>query len=120
MSAGQWTFLSNHSHVLVCIARDPLVRVRDMALQIGITERAVLRILGELKDAGFVLHERIGRRNQYSIAMDKELRHDLEQGVTVRDLLSELVPRSALNSASASKKRRTAAGRASKERGAKA
>ncbi len=87
MSSGIWTFLSNHSHVLICIARDADCRVRDIADQVGITERAVQRILAELESEGFVHHERVGRRNRYSVNLDGELRHELEAGVSLRQLL---------------------------------
>lgn len=63
----RWTFLTNHAQVLVCIANDPEVRLRDIAERIGITERAVHRIVVELADAGYVTRERNGRRNQYTI-----------------------------------------------------
>lgn len=86
-----WTFLSNHSHVLVCIARNPDARVRDIAEHAGITERAVQRIIVELEDAGFVSHKRLGRRNHYTIHPDKSLRHELEAGVSIRQLLNQLV-----------------------------
>ena len=88
----QWTFLSNHAHVLVCIARNPDTRVRDIADQVGITERAVQRIISELEEAGFVSHERNGRRNHYKIDPDRGLRHEPESGVSIRALLSSVVP----------------------------
>lgn len=87
MSTRTWTFLSNHSHVLICIARDADCRVRDIAEQVGITERAVQRILAELETEGVVHHERVGRRNHYNINFDAELRHELEAGVSLRQLL---------------------------------
>ena len=104
MSAGHWTFLSNHSHVLVCIARDPTVRVRDIASDIGITERAVLRIISELKDAGYLDCDRVGRRNNYYIWLDKELRHELESGVTIRKVLKPLVKGSSLSTVDAAQR----------------
>lgn len=66
-TAPKWTFLTNHSQVLVCIANDPGVRLREIADRVGITERAVHRIVVELGDAGYVTRERNGRRNQYTI-----------------------------------------------------
>lgn len=89
--SGHWTFLSNHTHVLICIARDPNIRVRDMAERVGITERAVLRILSELEESGFIEHERVGRRNHYTINLDGHLRHPLESGTSVRELLEALL-----------------------------
>ena len=65
--APRWNFLTNHARVLVCIADDPGLRLRDIAERIGITERAVHRIVVELGDAGYVTRERQGRRNQYTI-----------------------------------------------------
>lgn len=89
--AGRWTFLSNHTHVLVCIARNPDARLRDIAAAVGITERAVQRIVAELEEEGYISHERVGRRNRYSINLDGELRHPIEAGVSVRQLLENLV-----------------------------
>ena len=65
--APSWAFLTNHGQVLVCIARDPGIRLRDIAEWVGITERATHRIVGELASARFITRERIGRRNQYTI-----------------------------------------------------
>lgn len=85
-----WTFLSNHAHVLLCVAREPDVRVRDVAVEVGITERAVQRILGELEEAGVVRRERRGRRNHYEVERTIPLRHPLESHRTVGDLLGLL------------------------------
>ena len=62
-----WTFLTNHAQVLVCIARDPGIRLRDIGERVGITERAAHRIVVELADAGYITRERTGRRNRYTI-----------------------------------------------------
>lgn len=83
----QWTFLSNHSHVLICLARDPSTRMRDVADRVGITERAVQRIVRELVDAGVLETEKLGRRNHYHIRDGIPLRHPLESDCTVGDLL---------------------------------
>ncbi len=85
-----WSFLSNHSHVLVCLYRDPEVRLRDIALQVGITERGVIRIVSELEAAGVVIRERRGRRNHYSIVSECRLRHQLENHASVGQLLALL------------------------------
>jgi predicted ArsR family transcriptional regulator len=90
-----WTFLSNHTHVLLCVAREPDARVRDVADVVGITERAVQRILAELEEAGIVRRERRGRRNHYEIENDAPLRHPLEAHRTVGDLLRMLKKRPA-------------------------
>ena len=83
-----WTFLTNHAHVLVAISRDPEMRQRDIANVVGITQGAVTRILGELEASGCVTHERIGRRNRYEINEAAALRHPLEAGATIGDLLA--------------------------------
>jgi DNA-binding Lrp family transcriptional regulator len=85
--AHHWTFLSNHGHVLVCLARNPDARVRDVAAAVGITERAVQNILGDLEDGGVLTRERVGRRNHYELHFDVPLRHQLEAHRTVGSLL---------------------------------
>jgi len=82
-----WTFLSNHAHVLVCLAKDPSARLRDIATQVGITERATQRIVGHLEAAAVLSKEKDGRRNRYSIHFDKPLRHELEAHKSVGSLL---------------------------------
>lgn len=84
---GLWTFLSNHAHVLVLLAGDPDARLRDLAGRIGVTERAVHRIVHDLEDAGVLEHVREGRRNHYTIHIERHLRHPLAAHVTVGDLL---------------------------------
>jgi len=77
-SASPWTFLSNHGHILICVGSDPNTRVRDIARAVGITERAVQRILGELEDAGAISRQRQGRRTHYEIDSGFSLGHPLE------------------------------------------
>lgn len=84
---GSWTFLSNHSHVLIALAKDPTLRVRDLALLVGITERAVANILDDLEEAGVLYRERTGRRNVYEIEPDAPLRHPVEGHRKVQDIL---------------------------------
>jgi DNA-binding MarR family transcriptional regulator len=86
-----WDFLTNHAHVLMCVADDPGIRLRDIAAAVGITERAAHRILSELVDGGYVLRERRGRRNHYQVVPDLPLRHPLLQGREVGDLLEVLL-----------------------------
>lgn len=86
-SAGSWTFLTNHSHVLICLARDPELRVRDISEQVGITERAVQKILGELEAGGYLARTRVGRRNRYELHPGRPMRHRVERGHTVEELL---------------------------------
>ena len=74
-----WTFLTNHAHVLLCIARDPAIRLRDVAEQVGVTERAVQRIVTELEDAGYLHREKEGRCNRYEVDLDLPLRHPIER-----------------------------------------
>lgn len=88
-----WTFLSNHGHVLVCLALDPKTRLRDVAASVGITERAVQKIVGDLEAAGIVVRERRGRRNTYRLDVSVPLRHPLEAHRTVGTLLSLVMER---------------------------
>ena len=90
VSRAPWTFLSNHGHVLVCIANDPGIRTRDISDQVGITERATQSIIADLVEAGYVKRTKIGRRNHYGIVKDLPLRHAVERPNRVGDLL-ELV-----------------------------
>ena len=82
-----WTFLTNHGHVLVCIATDPGVRGRDIAARVGITERAAQAIIADLVGEGYVTRTRIGRRNRYEINPDRPLRHPVEQPHNIGELL---------------------------------
>ena len=84
----RWTFLSNHAHVLHCVARNPDARVRDIADQVGITDRAVQRILTELEEGEVLLRERRGRRTHYAISSGAHLRHPLEAHRRVLDLVA--------------------------------
>jgi len=86
-----WTFLTNHSHVLLCLASDPLMRMRDVAEKVGITERAVVRIVGDLERAGAILKTRDGRRNRYTIDLDLPLRHPIESHRTIGELLAPVL-----------------------------
>ena len=89
-SARAWTFLTNHAHVLVAIARDPEIRQLDIAGAVGITPGAVVRILHDLEHSGCVQVERIGRRNRYSIDREVMLRHPLEANHSVGELIVPL------------------------------
>jgi hypothetical protein len=89
---GSWTFLTNHSHVLICLARDPKLRLRDLAEQVGITERAVQGIVKDLVAAGCLTRHREGRRNRYDIVADRPMRHRVERQHVVGDLLGAMVP----------------------------
>lgn len=87
----RWDFLTNHAHVLVCVARDPGIRLREIAAAVGITERAAHRILSELVDEGYVIRERQGRRNRYQVKTELPLPHPLAREHGVGDLLDVLV-----------------------------
>lgn len=88
---GEWTLFSNHGHVLVCLARNRRARLRDVASDVGITERAVQKIVSELQQAGLIAITKHGRCNQYEIHGKKNLRHPLEAGCTVGRLLQLVV-----------------------------
>jgi len=88
---GTWTFLTNHAHVLICIAQDPSARVRDLSERVGITERATHRIIAELKAAGYLTYDRDGRRNRYTVNGDLPMRHSVEGHCAVLDLLDTVL-----------------------------
>ena len=73
-----WTFLSNHAHVLLLLAKEPEIRLRDVAGRVGITERAVQRIVADLEEDSYIERERLGRRNRYKVHRDLPLRHPIE------------------------------------------
>ena len=85
----KWSFLTNHARVLMCIAEDPGIRLREIGAATGITERAAHRIIGELVDAGYVTRRRVGRRNQYTVRTDLPVPDARNR--SVGDLLSVLV-----------------------------
>ena len=82
-----FTFLTNHARVLIMIAETPTIRLRDIAAQIGITERATQRIVGDLEAEGHLSHEKEGRRNHYSLHPDAHLRHPLESEIEIGQLV---------------------------------
>jgi DNA-binding IclR family transcriptional regulator len=86
----RWHFLTNHTQVLLCIARDDDVRIRDLALMVGITERAAQRIVADLIEAGYVERRRIGRRNRYTINRGAAMRHPAQLDHDIGELLDLL------------------------------
>jgi hypothetical protein len=86
--AAVWTFLSNHAHVLLLIARDPEIRLRDVAARVGITERAVQRIVADLEAGRYIERERSGRRNHYRVNRELPLRHPVESHRSVGALIA--------------------------------
>lgn len=87
-AGSSWTFLTNHAHVLLCLAADPEARLRDLADQVGITERAVQHIVSDLAAAGVVERTREGRRNRYTLHPEAPLRHPVEAHRRVGDLVA--------------------------------
>jgi len=82
-----WTLLSNHGHVLVCLYRNPKARLRDVAIEVGITERAVQRIVCDLESAGFLKITKVSRNNSYELITGAKMRHPLEHEIPIGDLL---------------------------------
>ena len=83
-----WTFLSNHAHVLVCLALDPELRLREIADRVGITERAASSIVADLAAEGYLTRVKVGRRNTYRLHLRKPLRHPIEKTHRVGDLIA--------------------------------
>ena len=87
-----WTFLTNHAHVLLCVAENSHARLRDIAELVGITERAAQRIVSELEEAGYLDRIRDGRRNSYTLNTAMPLRHSLDRDRRISELLSTFAP----------------------------
>ncbi len=83
-----WTFLSNHGHVLVALSRDPQLRIRDLADEVGITERAAQAILSDLEAEGYLTKVKVGRRNHYEVHPDLRFRHPSESAARIGELLA--------------------------------
>jgi len=90
-TTASWNFLTNHARVLVCVAQDPGIRLREIGDEVGITERAAHRIVSELADAGYIARERQGRRNRYSVQADLPLPEPVAREQKIGDLLAILV-----------------------------
>lgn len=88
-----WTFLTNHAHVLLCISADPEMLLRAVAQRVGITERAVQRIVADLEAGGYLIKHREGRRNRYDVVADLPLRHPVERHQRVSALIALVAPR---------------------------
>jgi hypothetical protein len=89
-----WTFLTNHARVLICIARAPDIRMRDIAEEIGITERAAQLIIADLEEAGYLTRSRVGRRNAYTIDPARPFRHPAEADHDIQALIAVFAGRS--------------------------
>lgn len=90
MSAASWTFLTNHAQVMLCIARDPGIRLRDIADRVGITERSAYGIVLDLAEAGYIVKEKTGRRNRYQIQAHLPLPESSSRERTVGEVLALL------------------------------
>jgi hypothetical protein len=88
-----FTFLTNHAQALVCVAREPGMRLKDIAQCIGITERAAHRIVCDLESEGYLTRHRVGRRNFYEVHPGVKLRHPLVEERTLGDLIGGLIGR---------------------------
>jgi DNA-binding MarR family transcriptional regulator len=86
-TASRWTFLTNHAHVLATLHSNPEKVLREVALEVGITERAVQRIIHDLEEDGFIERERVGRQNHYKVITQKPLRHPIEAHRKIGELL---------------------------------
>jgi DNA-binding Lrp family transcriptional regulator len=82
-----WSFLTNHAQVLVCIGRNPGILLKEVAAQMGVTERAVQRIIADLVEDGSIVRIRVGRQNRYQINGDRRLPHSIESGVRIHEAL---------------------------------
>jgi hypothetical protein len=87
-AGAHWTFLTNHSHVLVLLSRNPFLVLREVALQVGITERAVQRIIADLESDNVIKREKVGRQNHYRIRTKHPLRHVITSQCTIGELLA--------------------------------
>lgn len=82
-----WTFMTNHAHVLILLAQNPDRVLREVAASVGITERAVQRIVAELEEDGYIHRSKEGRKNTYAIDLSKPLRHPIESHCSIGDLV---------------------------------
>ena len=87
VGGARWTFLTNHSHVLIVLHAEPELVLREVAARVGITERAVQRVVQDLEEGGFIRRERVGRQNRYEVLTDVPLRHPIESHRDIGDLL---------------------------------
>jgi len=86
-SETRWTFLTNHAHVLILLSKNPSLVLREVAVQVGITERAVQRIIADLERDGFIEREKVGRQNSYRLRPKQPLRHPIEAHRSIGDLI---------------------------------
>lgn len=91
-SREDWTFLTNHAHVLLCVSRNPDILLREVAQRVGITERAAQQIMADLVGEGYVIRDRVGRRNHYVVVPQRPFRHAIERDHAIGELLAVLGP----------------------------
>jgi len=106
VQTGGWTFLTNHGHALICLARRPDAVMREVAAEIGITERSLHNIVSDLEASGALTRDREGRRNRYTIHQDQPLRHPVESHCTVGELITMVEKLSGRNPATGKSKSR--------------
>jgi predicted transcriptional regulator len=87
-----WNLLTNHANVLLCVTEEPDIRLRELAVKVSISERAVKRIVADLEEAGFISRERQGRRNHYLVHSDVTISGPMTRGLQLGALLSALLP----------------------------
>jgi DNA-binding IclR family transcriptional regulator len=92
VSRRHWTFFTHHAHVLLSLARDPTLRLRDIAAIVGVTERATATLVSELVSAGYLQRFKDGRRNRYDVDLTGGLRHGAVAGATIGDVFAPLLP----------------------------
>lgn len=90
-SDSHWTFFTNHTHVLLCLARQKNISLRQVSIEVGITERSVQNIIVDLERAGVITRQKVGRQNQYALNLDVTLRHHLEFPHTIGEVLAPLM-----------------------------
>ena len=88
----EWSLLTNHANVLLCVTREPDIRLRELAVEVGISERAVKRIVADLEKSGYIARERHGRRNHYNVNVQAPLSGPVTQGLQVSALIGAVLP----------------------------
>ncbi|MBO0759310.1 MAG: winged helix DNA-binding protein [Bradyrhizobiaceae bacterium] len=121
---GEWSFLTSHARALVCIARDPDVRLRDLAAALDVTERTAFGIVNDLTEGGYVIKEKDGRRNRYRVQHDLPLPRRFPREPTIGEVLGVLVDTDSIEPAQTAEsdggsRRRSGGGTARKTRSAK-
>jgi hypothetical protein len=90
LKKGEWTFITNHGRVLAYLSRDPMATAQQMAFETGLSMRAVFNIVEDLREGGYVSWVRVGRRNRYTVYSNRPMRHPLETGHRVGEMLAAI------------------------------